>query len=37
LHQRDVTRGQAQEIDRLYDQLMSSRARSLTRHTVPAP
>ena len=37
LHQQDVTRDQAQETDRLYDQLMSSSNQILTQHPARAP
>jgi hypothetical protein len=37
LHQQDVTSDQAHEIDRLYDQLMSSSDRMLRRHPAGAP
>jgi hypothetical protein len=37
LHQEDVTRAQAQEIGRLYDQLMSSSNQILRQHPARAP
>ena len=37
LHQQDVTRAQAQEIDRLYDQLMSGSNQIPRRHSARAP
>jgi hypothetical protein len=37
LHEQDVTSNQAHEIDRLYDQLMSSSDRMLRRHPGGAP
>ena len=37
LHQQDVKRAQAQEIDRLYDQLMSSSNQILRQHPARAP
>jgi hypothetical protein len=35
LHEQDVTRAQAREIDRLYDQLMSGSKQILRRHPAP--
>jgi hypothetical protein len=37
LHQEDVTRDEAQETDRLYDQLMSGNNQILRQHPAPAP
>jgi hypothetical protein len=35
LHEEDVTRGQAREIDRLYDQLLASDEQVRNRHSAP--
>jgi hypothetical protein len=35
LHERDVTRGEAREIDRLYDQLLGSSGKVRNRHPAP--